>query len=749
MTESIALRFVADVSAATANIESMNRSLGRTQVALNKVAKVAGAVGFATFAAVGLGRAFTAGIRPAIEMEARVTRLTTAFQAVPGVVNPAGAALSEMQAALEFAGKTPMTIGEVTDAAIALRSVGVDPLTNSFKGLYDNVQEPINAMTILGDAAVQTGNSIGDMVFAYTRGAFGAGLDELAGRLKIPFSALSEPLSKLQKGTEAYRIKLLELIGANRQFQGAMEKFSNTLPGIFSMIKDAMYQISVAFAGSEKNSNSFFAVFKREAKSLMTFLQTNLETLKLVASALSTAFGTLLHLVKVLATPIISLLKLVTFHLGASEAQARNSAGQIKSYTERLIDFSEKTTVMLSMIEHFLDEIFTSIYTNVKAVTDFLGIKFETLLNGLGIVIGTTLFVAIIKLGVAVTSLLASATTLKAAGFILIVDALGQLSKMEWDNLDSLVAVFKLLAGLVLALGLKNIVKGISAITAFIALIKGKLYTALVWIIAKTPMKFLEMLRGLGTSIRIWGGRVVTRLLTGFTRGGWYAAGAAVALLIFDGVLSQFPEMKVKILNWWEDVILSMKRAFNSVLDFIGLGFDSFEKTLYRYKDGKIVFKKVQVLPDGGGTESSYAGELSPLHMLMQKGKGERLRFAKTAEERAMIVKDYKSYGRAEAKKRAAETVAELRGWTGSAGSMAPSKTTINNITQEIVVSGENRNAKDIANEIAGQTRSMLRGQSKVKNEQVARYLSSRFKESSSRISAEQLKSLAKRTSGG
>lgn len=183
------------------------------------------------------------------------------FQAqLEGTEGSAAKARSALDWVAKFAADTPYQIGEVTDAFVRARGVGINPFTG--------------AMTSLGDAAAGSRKTLMEAVEAIADAQSGGGFERLkefninssVKGDKVTFSYINRAGKEAQrtvaKSALAVQKAVLEIF--DEKYAGGMLRQSRTLAGIWSNLQDkvAGFQLKIASAG-------FYDRLKRSLQDLL------------------------------------------------------------------------------------------------------------------------------------------------------------------------------------------------------------------------------------------------------------------------------------------------------------------------------------------------------------------------------------------------------------------------------------------------------------------------------------------------
>ena len=138
----------------------------------------------------------------------------------------------------DFASQTPFTIQEITEAAIRMKSLGLDPSTEALRSMG-------NTASALGKPLMQFTEAVADAVVGEFERLkeFGIKSSSEGDRVKFTFQGMT---TEVQKSASAIQDYLLDI--GNVQFAGAIEKQADTLAGVFSTFGGAVDNLAVKFA---------------------------------------------------------------------------------------------------------------------------------------------------------------------------------------------------------------------------------------------------------------------------------------------------------------------------------------------------------------------------------------------------------------------------------------------------------------------------------------------------------------------
>lgn len=129
-----------------------------------------------------------------------------------------------------FASKTPFTIQEITEAAIRMKSLGLDPSIESLKSMG-------NTASALGKPLMQFTEAVADAVVGEFERLkeFGIKSSSQGDRVKFTFRGIT---TEVGKNADEIQKFLLDI--GNTEFAGAIEKQADTLNGVFSTLQGSV-----------------------------------------------------------------------------------------------------------------------------------------------------------------------------------------------------------------------------------------------------------------------------------------------------------------------------------------------------------------------------------------------------------------------------------------------------------------------------------------------------------------------------
>ena len=204
------------------SMDRMNKRVNEFAATVGRFAAIAGAAAVAGFSALG---------KSGIETSATFEGYQTALETIEGSSEKAKKALDWIS---DFGKTTPYEVGEVTDAFIALKAYGIDPIAN-------------DALRTLGDTASAMNKPLQQAVEAFADAAtfeferlkqFGIRASQKGDEVTFSWTKNGKELKKtVKKNSEDVRKFLLETMGD--RFSGAMMKQSKTWNGMMSNLGDS------------------------------------------------------------------------------------------------------------------------------------------------------------------------------------------------------------------------------------------------------------------------------------------------------------------------------------------------------------------------------------------------------------------------------------------------------------------------------------------------------------------------------
>lgn len=289
-------------NSAKKGINSMNKSLTGLN---NKATALIGVIG-AKFT-------FENIVGTAKEFETLSLSLETAF-------GSAEAATEKFAELNDFAAKTPFTIQDLTEAAIRLKNLGLDPSIEALTSLG-------NTSASLGKPLMQAVEAIGDAALGgFVRlEEFGIKARTEGDKIKFIFRGVT---TEVQNNAAAIEKYLLDL--GNVEFAGAIEKQSTSLAGLFSTLKGSADSLIVKL--SEKTGLT--GVLKSSAKAMIELFDTmnlqlsdpqdlGLETLTQELEKLRIKYGDLM----------------VAFDSANSIVERSQLSGELVRIKDKIVDF--------------------------------------------------------------------------------------------------------------------------------------------------------------------------------------------------------------------------------------------------------------------------------------------------------------------------------------------------------------------------------------------------------------------------
>lgn len=284
---------------ASEELDDINKKIRDTEnasEAFNKAAEKAGNLG-KSLTAIGLAGAGMIALfaNAAGKMESTQVAMTTAFQ---GNEEAAKQAMVTIQ---EFSKATPFALDEVTSSFLKLKNLGLDP--------------SMEALTSYGNTASSMGKSLNDMIEAVADASTGEfeRLKEFGIRAKSEGENVSFTFqgitTTVKNNSEEIQNYLLDI--GNTKFAGGMEAQSRTLLGIWSTLKDSIFQLSATLGATFADDLKFVAdKLIALAEGVGKFVQENPAVAEfagkvlLIGTALALVLGPLLMIISFLPTII-------------------------------------------------------------------------------------------------------------------------------------------------------------------------------------------------------------------------------------------------------------------------------------------------------------------------------------------------------------------------------------------------------------------------------------------------------------
>jgi hypothetical protein len=202
-----------------------------------------GNVGTKVFAGIAIGATAAAGVfalvaANAVKAAAKMETIGVSLKTAMG--GSAEAAAEAQKNIVVFAAKTPYELGEITNAFIKLRNMGLDPSNR--------------ALEAYGNTASAMGKSLNDMVEAVADAStgeferlkeFGIRAEQNGNKVKLTFKGVTTEIGKNSEEIQKYLIDL-----GNTNFAGGMEAQSKTLEGMMSTLSDSV-SIKLAELGAK------------------------------------------------------------------------------------------------------------------------------------------------------------------------------------------------------------------------------------------------------------------------------------------------------------------------------------------------------------------------------------------------------------------------------------------------------------------------------------------------------------------
>ena len=204
------------------SLDNLHNKLTNFAAAAGRVAAVISGAAAAGFAALG---------KSAISTNAQFEGYLTSMETIEGSAEKARASMDWIK---EFAKKTPYELEGVTEAFIALKGYGIDPIAN-------------DALRRLGDMASAMNKPLSQAVEAFADAStfeferlkeFGIRAKQEGDKVTFSWTENGKELSKSVKKT-ATDVRAFLLDVAGKRFGGAMDRQSKTFNGMMSNLKDS------------------------------------------------------------------------------------------------------------------------------------------------------------------------------------------------------------------------------------------------------------------------------------------------------------------------------------------------------------------------------------------------------------------------------------------------------------------------------------------------------------------------------
>ena len=158
----------------------------------------------------------------------------------------------------EFASKTPFTIQEITEAAIRMKSLGLDPSIKSLESMG-------NTASSMGKPLMQFTEAVADAVTSqFTRlKDFGIGASKQGDNITFTFNQVKTVVKNNAADIQEYLLNI-----GNTKFAGSVQKQSETLNGVMSTLAGATDSLAAKFA----EESGLAAAVKESAKAMTDFI---------------------------------------------------------------------------------------------------------------------------------------------------------------------------------------------------------------------------------------------------------------------------------------------------------------------------------------------------------------------------------------------------------------------------------------------------------------------------------------------
>lgn len=239
-------------------VRRYEQSLDRVNKRLTKFAETAGRVAGAATATLATGFGLLG--RSVLQTSAEFETYQATLETIEGSADKAKQSLDWIS---EFGKKTPYEVSQVTEAFVALKAYGIDPIANE-------------ALRTLGDTASAMGKPLMQAVEAFADAATGEfeRLKEFGIRAKqqgdeVTFSWTQngqEMTETVKKNSNDIRAFLLETMGD--RFAGAMDRQSRTWTGMMSNLSDTWTEFKQRIGDA-----GFFNVVQGQLAGLLDWLR--------------------------------------------------------------------------------------------------------------------------------------------------------------------------------------------------------------------------------------------------------------------------------------------------------------------------------------------------------------------------------------------------------------------------------------------------------------------------------------------
>ena len=230
---SLSVLMSANSAALRRDIQEATRSFRRFGQTVGHTAKAAAAA-YVAIAAVGKIKDLTNSV---VGAAATFESLNSSLTTVYGSAEVASRKFDELR---KFAAETPYTIEEVTEAAIKMRALGLDPTTEALTSMG-------NTASGMGKDLMQFTEAIADAVTGEMERLkeFGIKSSKEGDNVKFTFQGITTTVKNNSEDIQKY---LLEL--GDTAFAGGMARQSDTLSGKFGQLGGAVTELAATFSDS-------------------------------------------------------------------------------------------------------------------------------------------------------------------------------------------------------------------------------------------------------------------------------------------------------------------------------------------------------------------------------------------------------------------------------------------------------------------------------------------------------------------
>ena len=284
MAKSFSLRAVISaVDKVSGPLKRINQSLGANRKAFADVASAtanaAGKVAAPLMVAGGVAAgAFGLGLTGLVSTNAQFEKFQTILETVEGSAEKAKASMGWVS---DFAAKTPYELAEVTDSFVKLKAYGIDPQSGALKAAGD-------AAAAMGKPLEQAVEALADAMTGENERLkeFGITADTTGNQIVYKWVENGKTMAAVANKTSKAQIQAVVTGIWNRRYQGAMDKLSKTMEGMWSNIKDTASRFLVAVGDA-----GFFDALKGEMQGVLDLLNQWSEdgSIKAVAEEISGA----------------------------------------------------------------------------------------------------------------------------------------------------------------------------------------------------------------------------------------------------------------------------------------------------------------------------------------------------------------------------------------------------------------------------------------------------------------------------